>query len=265
MGLRTGLVSIAACALLCAPARAACPDDFSASALGSPWRFVDADGSAGGAYALVNGKLELTGRGRDAYGTVNEFVGVARNDITGDFDVSVKLESQTATHDWAQAGILAASDLGDLKKGGYVVLDATPANGFNLFYDSAEPAGTLDKLSQAKPSGYPAWLRLAKSGSRFSAWYRKRVEDAWTPIASNVTPVGAAAPSQLALVSLSHDINADGKAVFDDFACLHAPTAILSRAPRATIRPEQAVARVFPGARDAAGRRRQGPVLFLRP
>lgn len=259
---RPAFVSIAACALLCAPARAACPDDFSASALGSPWRFVDADGSSGGAYAIVNGRLELTGRGRDVYGTVNEFVGLARNDIAGDFDVSVKLESQTATHAWAQAGILAATDLGDLRKGGYVVLDATPSNGFNLFYDSAEPAGSLDKLTQAKPSGYPVWLRLAKAGNRFSAWYRRRAEDAWTPIASDVTPVGAAAPSQLALVSLSHDVNADGKAVFDDFACLHAPTALLPRAP---IRSETAVARVFPGARDAAGRLRPGPVLFLRP
>lgn len=263
MGIRTILVAGFSLLLLPVPGRAACSDDFSATALGPQWRFVDADGAAGGAYALANGKLELTGRGRDAYGTVNEYVGVARNDITGDFDVSVKLESQSKTHDWAQAGILAAADLNDLKKGGYVVLDATPANGFNLFYDAAEPAGTLDKFSAVKPSGYPVWLRLAKTGNRFSAWFKRQAGDPWTSIASNVVPVGETAPSQLALVSLSHDAAADGKAVFDDFTCLHAPTAIAPARPRSPV--GAAVARGFPEARDGAGRLRPGAVLFLRP
>lgn len=268
MGFRISVTALIAGALLNAPGWADCPDDFSGASLAPQWRFVDLDGSAAsGGYALAGGKLELTGRGRDAYGAVNEFVGVARTDIAGDFDVSVKLESQSNTHAWAQAGILAATDLGDLSKGGYVVLDATPANGVNLFYDAAAPAGTLDRFSQVKPAGnppaYPVWLRLAKSGSRFSAWFRLREADAWTPIASNVAPVGAAAPSQLALVSLSHDAAVDGKAVFDDFACLHVPARIRTDAAR--FRAGSAVARALPGARDAAGRDRPGAVLFRRP
>lgn len=245
-----------------APGRAACPDDFSNPALASEWKFLDADGTDGGSYALAGGKLELTGRGRDAFNAVNEFVGIWRADIAGDFDVSVKLESQTNTHAWAQAGIAVATDLTDLKKGGYVVLDVTPGNGYNLFYDAAQPAGTLDKYEHAASSGYPVWLRLAKAGGKFSAWYRKSVDLAWTSIAKDITPVGSPAPSQLALMSLSHNQAMDGKVVFDDFACLHAPVALV---PRAAKRPAGTPADpLFPSAWNAAGRRSSGPVLFLR-
>lgn len=158
--------------MACMGIHAACPDGFSGTALGPEWTFVDADNEASSGSALVNGKLELVGRGKDVFKDVNEFVGVKRSDITGDFDVSVKVESQTHAHGWAQAGILAATDLSSLDKGGYAVLDVTPANGYNFFYDAAEPIGGLDKVVTAGKSGFPVWIRLAKKGKAFSAWYR---------------------------------------------------------------------------------------------
>jgi hypothetical protein len=247
------------------PAAGACPDDFAGPGLAAPWAFVDADGADGGGYAVAGGKLELTGRGRDAYNTVNEFVGISRRDIAGDFDVSVKLESQGKTHGWAQAGLLAASDLSDLAKGGYVILDATPANGYNFFYDAAQPAGTLDKYAKsASPSGYPVWLRLAKSGNAFSAWYRKAAGDPWTLLAKDIVPVGASGPSQIALVSLSHNQAVDGKAVFDDFACLHAPTAIRIAGPARRVTAAERGG-ILPGVRTLTGRRWPGSVVFLHP
>lgn len=242
-----------------------CSDDFTGPALGAPWKFLDADGGAGGGYALAGGKLELTGRGRDAFKEVNEFVGVWRSDIAGDFDVSVKIESQANTHGWAQAGILAAADLSDLSKGGYVVVDASPANGYNFFYDSAEPIGSLDKvIMPGAAPGYPVWLRLAKSGTRFSAWYRKAAGDPWTGIAKDITPLGAAVPSRIALFSLSHNANMDGKAVFDDFACLHAPSTVLGAgSTRTGLRSTSVPA--FQGNRNVAGRRNASPRFFPAP
>lgn len=263
---------LAAPALLLAlafrPAPAACPDDFAGPALDPAWTFVDADGTAGGAYALNGGKLELVGRGRDAFNAVNEFVGIVRSDIAGDFDVSVKLESQVRTHDWAQAGILAAHDLASLSQGGYVVLDVSPSNGYTLFYDAAAPVGTLDKLQAAGvPVAYPSWIRLAKAGAKFTAWYRKQESQPWTQIGEPVTPLGTLAPSRVALVSLSHDQTKDGKAVFDDFACLHLPTA--AQGPRAT-RNRAVSPWLSPGWFSLTGRLRAdreavGPGFFLRP
>jgi hypothetical protein len=44
-----------------------------------------------GAYDLVTNtdQLALSGRGADIFGTTNEFVAVTRNDMPGDFDISV--------------------------------------------------------------------------------------------------------------------------------------------------------------------------------
>lgn len=264
---RSALLALAMGALAAPKAGwAACSDDFSGPALAPAWSFMDADGVQGGSYTLADGRLSLIGRGRDAFNSVNEFVGIRRMDITGDFDVSVKLEEQANTHEWAQAGIMAAADLSDLKKGGYVVLDASPANGYNLFYDAAQPAGTLDKFEKAAASsGYPVWLRLARTGNKFSAWYRKAADAAWVSIATDIAPVGTTGPSQLALMSLSHNQSRDGKAVFDDFTCLHAPVVIRMTGPsiRKGITAESAGG--FAAFWDVSGRKTPAGVLFHRP
>lgn len=258
--LAAGLASFAPAA----GAQGTCSDDFGAATLGAAWRFLDKDGAAGGGYALQGGRLELTGRGRDVFRDVNEYVAVRRSDLAGDFDVSVKLESQANTHAWAQAGILAAANLDSLGKGGYVAVDASPGNGYTLFYDAAEPAGSLDKYVKAEAApAYPVWLRLAKRGKAFSAWYRNRADAPWIPIAADVAPVGAAAPSQVVLFSLSHDAAKDGKAVFDDFACLHAAPAAIRRPEPARVSARSDRARA--GTRSAAGRRATGRMLFHRP
>lgn len=262
----TTIVYLSGIALAAAwPAVGACPDDFSGPGLAPAWTFLDADGVVGGTAAIVGGRLELTGRGRDAFNAVNEFVGIARSDISGDFDVSVKLESQSNTHPWAQAGILAATDPTDLTQGGYVVLDATPSNGYLLFYDAAQPIGTLDKYVKSEsPSGYPVWLRLAKSGNKFSAWYKQAAGAPWIVLAKDIVPLGDPAPSRLGLMSLSHNAAMDGKAVFEDFACLHAPTAIrLSESSRRAL-PVESI-RFFPTRFAVDGRRRAGPALIPRP
>lgn len=219
-GLRRGLV-LASIGILpfSAWSQAGCNDDFQGTALAAAWTFMDADGETGGTSVLKDGKLELAGKGSDAFGNVNEFVAVRRTDITGDFDVSVKIESQTNTHEWAQAGIIAANDMADLPKGGYAVVDITPGNGYNAFWDSTGTKGTLDKVVKAGTSGYPVWIRLARTGTKFSAWYRKQAEAAWLPIKQNFEPQGVGPSSHIALFSLSHNDAVAATAVFGDFAC----------------------------------------------
>jgi hypothetical protein len=196
-----------------------CGDDFNGATLGAQWTFLDKDGEPGGSAAVSGGKLALTGKGSDVYGDVNEFVGVALAPEAGNFDVSVKIESQDNTFEWAQAGILAANDVNDLSKGGYVVVDVTPGNNYNAFYDSAGTVGTLDSHINAGVSGYPVWIRLARTGKKFSAWYKNEAHAPWRVIAEGFTTQGTGPRSQLALVSLSHNDNLANKTVFDDFTC----------------------------------------------
>lgn len=196
-----------------------CGDDFNGNSLSPAWTFLDKDGEPGGSASVSGGKLALTGKGSDVYGDVNEFVGVALAPEAGNFDVSVKIESQDNTFEWAQAGILAANDVNDLSKGGYVVVDVTPGNNYNAFYDSAGTVGTLDSHINAGVSGYPVWIRLARTGKKFSAWYKNEADAPWKVIAEDFTTQGTGRRSQLALVSLSHNDAVANKTVFDDFTC----------------------------------------------
>lgn len=216
------LVFRAACAASAtstAAVKAACDDDFSGTALGAAWTFFDADGETGGSARVSAGRLELNGRGSDVFQAVNEFVGVKRAAQEGDWDVSVRIESQSGTHDWAQAGILAAADAEDPSRGGYVVVDVTPGNGYHVFYDESGSVGTLDRHVDVGVTAYPVRLRLARKGNRFSAWYRHDAEPDWTPIAANIATQGTAAASQIVLFSLSHNDAAAGTTVFDEFSC----------------------------------------------
>lgn len=234
-----------------------CPDDFSVADIGEGkiWKFIDADKSTAGSGAVVGGKLELSGRGGDVYGKKNEFVAVYRSDIQGDFDVSVKLESQDSTHEWAQAGIVAATDLSDLTKGGYVALDVSPGHGFTVFFDKSAPAGELDGNKGAGKTAYPAWLRLSKKGMQFSAWYKTQAGANWSEVTFPSQSTGIQANSQIGLFTVSHDTTKTSKTVFDDFACLNGTTGMT--APRNLQRnlsdrnglPEEAV--------DAQGRTRE--------
>lgn len=206
----------------------ACSDAFDGPDLSPAWTFLDADNKAGGSAAIQGGKLVLAGKGHDIFNTTNEFVAVRRSDLAGDFDVSVKIESESNTFDWAQAGILAANDVSALSKGGYVVADVTPGQGFHLFSDAAGTMGTLDAHTDVGKSAYPVWIRLARTGTKFSAWYKTSAAANWTVIAQNVSAQGtvASTPSQIALFSLSHNDTAEAKTVFDDFTCAGSTTSL---------------------------------------
>jgi hypothetical protein len=236
-----------------------CGDVFAGPELDPAWTFLDADGEPGGSARVAGGKLELAGKGSDAFKDVNEFTGVRRIIAPGDFDVSVKIESQTATHGWAQAGILAANDAGQPSQGGYVIVDVTPANGYHAFYDATGTPGTLDTHADVGKSAYPVWVRLARTGTKFSAWYRNQASGPWLPIAEKFAAQGTGPVSQIALVSLSHNDSLEAKTVFDDFTCQTSTTGFQDPASRSSSAPEafstgrpdrSAVPRV-----NAAGRR----------
>ncbi len=201
-----------------------CSDDFSNPDVGGgkTWKFVDADSSVSGAATVAGGMLDLSGRGADIYGKRNQFVAVDRQDVKGDFDVSVKITSQTNSNGWAQAGILIANNTEKLAEGGYFVLDVSPANGQNVFYDAKDSLGQLEsRVGTVGKTAYPVWLRVKKSNKKFSAWYKNAEADAWKVVAENIAPQGTLADSHIALISVSHNVDMDAHTLFDDFTCLN--------------------------------------------
>jgi len=238
----------------------ACSDSFAVADVGEgkTWRFVAFDKSTFGTATVVDGKLTLAGRGADIYGAKNEFVTAYRSDITGDFDVSVKLVSQDSTYEWAQAGIVAATDLNDLTKGGYVAVDISPGHGYTVFYDKTAPAGQLDGNSGGTgKTVYPAWLRLAKKGLQYTAYYKTQETGNWTALPAPAQSLNTQADAQIGLFTVSHNANQTGKAVFDDFTCLQGTTAI---GPKAKSAFAPKLSGLIPAAlTDALGKTRRAP------
>jgi hypothetical protein len=237
----------------------ACSDSFAVADVGEgkTWRFVAFDKSTFGTDTVADGKLTLAGRGADIYGAKNEFVTAYRSDITGDFDVSVKLVSQDSTFEWAQAGIVAATDLNDLTKGGYVAVDISPGHGYTVFYDKTAPAGQLDGNSGAGKTVYPAWLRLAKKGMQYTAYYKTQETGTWTALPTPPQSLNTQANAQIGLFTVSHNASQTGKAVFDDFTCLPGTTGIGSKG-RSAFAPK--LTGLIPAAlTDALGKKQRAP------
>lgn len=196
-------------------------DDFSANSIGAgkTWTISNTTGNATFTAAIAGGQLTLTGFGRDVWQDTNQYVGVYRADITGDFDVSVKVVSQTTTsHQWAKSGIMVRNTLAGTDSGGFAIVAVTPGHGVAFQYDVATTVGELDGWVDNSTITLPCWVRLAKHGASVTAYYRTSVASAWTQVGTAQTLQSTLANSQIALFSSAHNANTACTAVFDDFA-----------------------------------------------
>jgi regulation of enolase protein 1 (concanavalin A-like superfamily) len=166
-------------------------DAFEATALDPAWKLLDADGSdSTGSMEVKNGKLILRARGDDFTKDKHFLAGAYREDIKGVFDVTVRVDSQYASHHWSKAGIIMSNDLTNFSKGGTALVAVTPGEGV-IFESSLSVNGYIDKTYYPNPiPGLPVWLRLVKGSSTVTAWYRTDSTLAWTQIGSQETPAG---------------------------------------------------------------------------
>jgi autotransporter-associated beta strand protein len=197
-------------------------DDFTSDAL-TQWTFQDADsGATTGTFSLtsVSDALTLTGRGADIWRTDNEYVAIWRSDITGNFDVSVKVVSQTGnTSPWSKTGIILANDFTNLAAGGCFAVIATPQNGVKIQFDSLGAIGEFDYPDGTGTGGntvYPIYLRAAKRGNIYYGYYKQNLNDPWTLIRTGI-PQNSTANSKIGLFGTSHNSGMTGTFIFDDF------------------------------------------------
>ena len=198
-------------------------DDFEDTLMG-PWTYLDMvpDNFSSASFSSNPGRLTILSRGVDVWDTVNQLTAVYRADIKGNFDVSVKIVSQTAAFEWSKAGILVANNFLNFANGGMFSVETTPGHGVVAHYDSVAPQGYLDypRNSPAAPRlPYPHWLRITRVGKAFTAYSRTDSTAAWTPIGSAHTPLGAdtGASSHIGLFVTSHNTAVTCTTVFDDF------------------------------------------------
>jgi hypothetical protein len=142
----------------------------------------------GGFYIRENGDFAVLDHG-DQYGSAYLPHGLDVND-----SAIVKLENPDGRTNWVgRAGIMVRKDIAKPGQSpGYLVLGASPANGFALEWDS-DGDGRIDKRTVLDGyTNWPCWLKLQRQGSKFTG-YSSKDGTTWNKVGEADVP-GAAGP-----------------------------------------------------------------------
>lgn len=141
-----------------------CKVRVSGSNIPTPWVFTDVNDDKASA-TFENGAFTIEGGGNDIWGGLDQFAFVHQKG-TNDANISVQITSQSNSHPWAKSGLMfRESDLPDSK---FVMVSTTPGNGISLQWRESN-GGTCMKKDFQRVS-LPAYLKLDKSGAKFSAY-----------------------------------------------------------------------------------------------
>jgi hypothetical protein len=153
--------------------------------------------------------ITVSGSGADIWSTADSFRYVYQP-WTGDGVMITRVASVDYTHAWAKAGVMFRETLNTNARN--VFLFATPAKGVNL-QTRASVGGTTVTNATAAGSA-PVWLKLARSGSVFTASYSTN-GISWTVLSTQT--VAMAANLYVGYAVTSHDNTVSTIAVFDTF------------------------------------------------
>jgi hypothetical protein len=163
----------------------------------------------------ANRDFDLKAGGADIGGAADQFR-FAYRQVTGDFDVVVRVDALSAADPWAKAGLMARESLAANARN--VVAFATPgANGYRFQARSAT-GGTTSVSGLGGNVSYPyVWLRLKRVGNTFTA-YRGTAGTTWTQYASSIMTL----PTTLyvGMAASSHNTTTTATARFRSFQLL---------------------------------------------
>ena len=138
---------------------------------------------AGSASESSAGSWTVTGSGSDIWGRSDgfHFVNFAE---TGDVDISVLVDSFTASHSWGKSGLMIRDTLAANSM--HYSMFLTGSNGLANQWRSCTGCGSGNsQTASIRPSS--VWLRIVKVGNEFQAFYKQIDQDAWSEFGARVT------------------------------------------------------------------------------
>jgi regulation of enolase protein 1 (concanavalin A-like superfamily) len=166
-----------------------------------PWSSGDVGAPRlSGSASVTNNVFRIDAAGADIWDNSDQFHFVYQA-ISGDVDVRGRIDSFTATHGWAKAGVMIRGSLDSSAAQAYalvswengVAFQRRQANG-GASASSAGPGGTA-----------PRWLRVVRAGTRVTA-YSSNDGTQWTDMGTDTIALGATAYVGVAVTS--HDADA---------------------------------------------------------
>jgi aryl-phospho-beta-D-glucosidase BglC (GH1 family) len=182
-------------------------------------QFSDADigspGMLGGsAYDPLNGQWTVLGGGSDIMGPSDQF-NYSSQPVTGDQTMVVQITAVPNTDPWAKAGLMFRAGTGADAAYAFVFLSA--GNGVGFEYRSAT-GGTAAGGGYASSVTGPVWVKLARAGSNFTAYYSADGVT-WTQLGGAQT-IAMSGTAQAGLAVTAHNNSSLNASTFKSFGLL---------------------------------------------
>lgn len=191
-------------------------DDFSSEK--DQWSFVDNDGNTGGSYSVSGGQLTLSSNGGDTWTDSDEYVCYYLDDVSGDFDYSIKVVSVTSNNaTWGKGGIVVKSDMTVSMDSSaliyYGIIDRS-ANDVVYVQQDTDLDGDWDTSGASSSISGVVFLRAKRSGNVFTL-YSSSDGNSWT--SEDTDTIVAGGTVDVGLFFCNNSDGNNGNAVFDDF------------------------------------------------
>lgn len=152
----------------------------------APWTSADiGNPKLSGSASYSNGVFDIDAAGADVWGTKDEFHFVYQQ-ISGDVDVRLRVDSITRVQDASRAGIMIRGSLSNDAPHAYSFV--TAGSGVNFFSRKAQGATTA--WTGGPQLNAPTWVRLVRTGTTLTA-YSSADGTTWTAYASDTIALGA--------------------------------------------------------------------------
>ncbi|MBW8741006.1 MAG: G-D-S-L family lipolytic protein, partial [Streptomyces turgidiscabies] len=170
-------------------------------------------------YAQNGDQFAIWAGGQDLSGWKDEKAAVYLADAAPPSGtVTARVVGQTGSGPSAKAGIAVANDLTAPEAGGYAVLTMSAQYGLEFLTDS-DGDGKLDTWAGGGGSYHPAWLKLVRDGTAYTA-YASSDGTAWQQVATATVP-SASGTGDAGMVASAVNLNYPGQittALFDSFS-----------------------------------------------
>jgi hypothetical protein len=203
-------------------------DTFAKTAVSSQWTLLDkdpwdADGNTvanddfSTSFVATAQGLSFIGRGSNVSGNTHNFLAAYLNDLTGNFDFTVKISLRTAGATTSRAGLFLANNAANFSAGGLFLCSLSGSQGIYLQYASSG-AGNLNKLFKHGVSSVPMYLRVVKNGNSLACYYRTNPANPWTQHSNSpVTIASSAATFDFGIYSSATSTSSTQVVIFNDF------------------------------------------------
>ena len=182
-----------------------CPATWACADIGTP--------TPGGTQSLIGNTFTIQGGGGDIWSTADQFHFVWQS-LASDGTFSAHVASQSNSNDWAKAGVMLRQNGTDAGAAFYAVY-VTPANGITVQY-RATPGGSAAQATALTGSA-PAYMRVARSGSTFTA-YTSTDGVTWTLMPGSVVTLPMSGTLLAGMAVTSHNTIQLSTVAFDKVA-----------------------------------------------